>query len=80
MRAALPASGRKFRSDACRQAYTRHVRRSRRAAPAATITRTVGWIPGALEHLDARLVAHLGPRWWDVIGWHPAGLNGGQPA
>src|SRR5262249_24107741 len=33
------------------------------------MTRTVGWIPGFLEQLDAWLRERLGPRWWDEFDW-----------
>ena len=35
------------------------------------IERTVGWIPGYLEQLDAALGEVLGARWWDVLGLEP---------
>jgi hypothetical protein len=35
------------------------------------IERTVGWIPVALELLDALLIEFIGPGWWDTLGWHP---------
>ena len=38
------------------------------------IERTVGWIPDALERLDDALRKHLGPGWWDAVGW-----EGGRP-
>ena len=33
------------------------------------IERTVGRIPAALEDLDRLLTDHIGPGWWESIGW-----------
>ncbi len=30
---------------------------------------TVGWIPDSLERLDGALRVHVGPRWWESLGW-----------
>lgn len=38
------------------------------------IERAVGWIPTALESLDATLRQAHGPRWWESLGW-----DGGRP-
>jgi hypothetical protein len=32
------------------------------------LERTVGWIPGLLEQIDAWLRKRIGPRWWDELG------------
>jgi hypothetical protein len=37
------------------------------------LERGLGWIPDALERLDTRLNAYIGPRWWDTIEWGFAG-------
>lgn len=37
------------------------------------LERGIAWIPDALERLDARLTAWIGPNWWDVIEWGFAG-------
>ena len=36
------------------------------------LTRSVGWIPVALEQLDGLLTGQVGPGWWRTIGWEVA--------
>jgi hypothetical protein len=36
------------------------------------LTRTVAWIPAALEWLDQLLTERLGAGWWEALGWTPA--------
>jgi hypothetical protein len=33
------------------------------------LTRSVGWIPAALEQLDVLLTGHVGSGWWRTVGW-----------
>ncbi|MBN2113690.1 MAG: hypothetical protein JW785_06135 [Acidimicrobiia bacterium] len=37
------------------------------------LTRLVAWIPAALEELDRLLTETVGSRWWERLGWNPAG-------
>ena len=36
---------------------------------ALILDRSVGWIPGFLEWLDAALRTAIGPAWWTTLGW-----------
>lgn len=36
---------------------------------ALILDRSVGWVPGFLEWLDATLRTAVGPTWWTELGW-----------